>query len=189
MKTRKLGKGKKILLIIGGVLVLLIIGIALFYFTVISPAFVSKPDIEKPSLEGIFNPDGSIKEGAQVTEEFIRYLANELGMYKLHNAPFDDEVPEIIYIVSDDNEVFDIKIIDNNPQVTKGDSDNADLKLTSSKEVVFRLIASEDIPSSALNMQKEGKIEIEPVNDLTTLGLKGYKAVYDSITSTSDHSS
>ena len=182
MKSKKLGKSKKILLVIGGILILLIISIATFYFTVISPAFVSKPDIEKPSLEGIFNPDGSIKEGAQVTGEYIRYLVNELGAYKLHNPPFKDEVPEIVYVVSDDGEVFDVKIINNNPEVIEGDSDTADLKLTSSKEVVFRLIASEDVRGSALNSYEEGEIEIEATNDLTTLGLKGYKAVYDSIT-------
>ncbi|MBN2422440.1 hypothetical protein JXB41_04395 [Candidatus Woesearchaeota archaeon] len=152
------------------------------YFGIISPQFIKKPYIEKPDIIGLDeNSDNLVIE-----DSMVNYIANEIGSYNLHEDPTSGEIPEMEFIVNDFEEVFTVRIIDNIPRTEKGSAANPDLRIIASQPVILDILDSEDIQGRIVKHIEEGDVEIEVLANEATLGMKGYKAVYDSINKNTD---
>ncbi len=160
-------------LVWGVVLCIILFG---FYFTKINNIFAIKPEIEKPELEIDFieqNPGVQIIE-----EEHLEYLANELGSYKLHSSSGEDAV--LVFEVTDVNINFAF-IANGESYVTQDIPANIDLIIKGDQITIARLINSENLVYALQSEFEEGNIEIEIISDETTLAMKGYLSIYESI--------
>jgi hypothetical protein len=167
--------GKKLWWTLGIILVLILV-LAGFYFTQINNVFAQKKNLEKPDVDIsllLSNP------GTQVIfEEHIDYLTNELGVYKLHS--YDDENAVIVFeIVDIDKKIALIK--NGKSHATEDIPDNYDLLIKGEQLVVAELIDSENLSENLIKAVEEGKISVELISDMTTLGLKGFLAIYDEL--------
>lgn len=136
------------------------------YFFIISPVFVSKPEIPKPFFEG------------QVDENHISWMVNELGGYKLHSS-FSAEAPVIEVII--DNLNFAVTTVDNNVIATPGIPNDPDIRIIATIETFSILYYAENIITEAAILYEDGRIQIELLEDMTTLMAKGYMAIYNVI--------
>jgi hypothetical protein len=149
----------------------LTMGIGYVYFFQISPTFVQRPEIENP-----------LSFNGEITFEHITYLLTELEAYKLHNIPFTDEEPIIQVFIYDTNQNFLVKVVNNEFRQTT-DFETPDIKIIALKSTLqgfFEGKNEEDIIVEALS---KGEIKLELIKDEKTLALKGYKILYDKITS------
>ena len=157
----KLGKLGPVVFIIA---LFFILGIGYFYFFQISPTFVNKPTLEKPSQDFL-------------TENHIEFLLNELGAYKLHKDPFTGE-PPYIEIVADEISYY-ITVENNNVKII--DSCEPDLRIYGSTEVLLNIFQSQNLEAEITNLFLQGDLSIEILADEKTLALKGYKTIYDAV--------
>ena len=162
--------GRKKVLVFS-VLMFVIAGLLYTYFFIISPTFVAKPQIEKPTLA----------EGQPVEPKHVQWLVNELGAYKLHNPPFSGKIPEMEMLVTTDNKYFTVTVKQNFPEVSEGRATNPDIRISGSREVVAKLLAAGDIIAEAKKLSDEGKIKLDILKDMTELAAMGYKALYDEL--------
>ena len=146
-----------------------------FYFFVLSPTFIEKPYMEKPSL---YVENASTREEV-IKEEHIRYLVNEMGGYRLHNDPISKTPAEFEFFVNDFNKTYAIRTSENNILVWVGALENPDGRVYTKQETVIRIFLSSNFKKELVRYVKEGKIRAELIADETTLALKGYKTVYD----------
>jgi hypothetical protein len=153
------------------IMMFVIAGALYAYFFIISPTFVTKPVIEKPTLSGT-DP---------VEPEHIEYLVNELGAYKLHNPPLSNRTPVIELVISPGDLYFTVTVENNMPKTTPGRADDPDIRITGSREVVAQLLTAEDLPAEAKRLSDEGKISVEILKDITDLATMGYKSLYDEL--------
>jgi len=142
-----------------------------FYYFNISPTFVEKPYIEKPTLT-------SVGEDT-ITSQHIEYLLNELEAYKLHNTPFTQDKPVIEVYIEDTEQDFFVTVEENKVLISEEEL-KPDIIITSRKEEIINLFNSNsfDLISDAF---LNGDIKIELQNDEKILALKGYKTLYDRI--------
>jgi hypothetical protein len=154
-------------------LILIVIAAILFYvyFFIISPIFVVKPNIQKPTLAA----------GQPVGEEHIEWLVNEFGAYKLHNSPLSGEKSETEILVTPANSYFSVVIENNVPSATAGRATDPDIRLTGARDVVASLLGSDNMIADAKAMSDEGKITLDILKDMSVLIPKGYKALYDEL--------
>jgi len=157
----KLGKLAPVVFILA---LFLILSIGYVYFFQISPTFVNKPELEKPSQEFL-------------TENHVEFLLNELGAYKLHKDPFTGEPPYIEVVV---DEVSYYITVENN-EIKIIEHCDPDLRIYSNPEVLLQMFQSKNIEEEITKLFLEGKISIEILADEKTLALKGYKTIYDAI--------
>ena len=162
-----MGKAKIIIPII---IVVLVLGGLAVYFFLFSPIFISKPAIGKPLMTYDENGNPIIKE------EHIAFLINELGGYKLHDNPFNNERPELDFTV--DGVKYTVTIIDNYPNVRLGQASNPDAGLTISANTVASLVESDNLEEAIANSYESGEIQGQVFKDTDTLVLKGYAALY-----------
>jgi len=162
-------------------LLILIIGLY-FYFTKISPIFVSKPEIEKPILQNLSqatNPstNNSSNQTIQlIKQEHIIFLLNEIEVYKLHNSGAD--IPKIKFIIMDLNKEYFFSV-ENNKIIEIENSLNPDIILKANQNILVEIFNAQNTKDSVISSYNNGKIGIEILADTTTLALKGYKALYD----------
>ncbi|MFH0874533.1 MAG: hypothetical protein V1859_01240 [archaeon] len=168
---------KKQLVVILSILILLCIATGAFYFFVISPTGTKKPFMEKPEFDGLM-----IDSNSPVIEtEHISYVANEIGAYKLHKDLRTGDTPEIEFVIEDTSEVFTLRVIDGNPIVEKISANNPDMKLTTDQATFLKILSSDNINQKIAEEASSGKVGISLIADEVTLGMKGYKAIYDSL--------
>ncbi len=149
------------------VLLLGIIGIGYAYFFVVSPGFVEKPEIEKPAIEKEF------------TEDHVYYFMNELDGYKLHKNPLNNE-PAVVEFDFGSEDLL-IEIQDNEFEATT--KANPDIRIYMSKELMLDILRSSNFEKTLIDLYNSGEIRIEIVSDESTLALKGFKSLYDKLSS------
>ncbi len=153
------------------ILLFLVIGsLAGIYFSFISPAFKKKPNIERPAQIG-------------VDEHAISYIANEIDAYKLQKDPTTGSVPEIEFHVTDTGRTYSLRVIDGIPTTDEVDAIAPDLRISADSSVMIELLGSEDMSGSLVDLARQGKIGLEVMASEKTLALKGYKAIYDALSS------
>ncbi len=162
-------------LVFGAIAIVIIIGIIFFlYFFVLSPSFVTKPNIPKPTLVS----------ADEIKPENINWALNEVGAYKLHSSMYFFGEPAVIEsVVTDKGQVFSTTITNNYPTTTQGPAINPDIRFTMDSQSFTELYANSDILSKAKEMQKAGLVNIEILKDEAALAAKGYKVIYDSMKS------
>tara|TARA_Y100000034_G_C6903295_1_gene418439 strand:+ start:3526 stop:4032 length:507 start_codon:yes stop_codon:yes gene_type:complete len=158
------------------VFLILVLSGALFYFTQINNIFAVKPDVEKPEINLEFIEENP---GIQVIEEeHLEYLANEFGSYKLHSSSGEDAV--LVFEMTDVRISFAL-IINGDAHITQDIPGIIDLIIRGEQLVIARLIESDDLISALQEEIQAGNIEIELISDETTLAMKGYLAIYESL--------
>jgi len=162
-------KSKKVLIVI----LIVILIVAFFgYFFVLTPSFVTKPNISKTLLSS----------SAEIESSHINWILNEVGAYKLHSGMyFTGEASIIESVITDLNKVFTTTITNNVPSTIEGSSTNPDIRFVMTANNFAKLYATSDILTNAQQMRKNGEISIEILKSEASLATKGYKAIYDSL--------
>jgi len=148
------------------IIVIAAVAVAIFYFTVISPIFVSKPSIQRPEL------------GANIETANVNWLSNELGAYMLH-PDLSGNPPMFQIKLSDTNDVFTVRVVNNVPSTETGQTAEPDIKMTMSSGTFRELYEATDFTAKVNELYNAGSITVELLKDTTTLAFKGYKGVYD----------
>jgi len=141
------------------------------YFFIISPAFVSKPNMEKPEMN---MSNDSLQQGVVKSEHLI-FLLNEMGAYKLHNSITGGK-PLISFSLNNQQYYFTIK---NNNIIPAVDLSNPDIKIETDSNTVIQIYNSTNIEETVLTNYNNGNIKVQLLTDIATLALKGYKSLYD----------
>ena len=154
-----------------GILIVLVLVAVIFVYYATAVNNV-KPDIKNPISE---NAGSEII----ISEEYISYLLNEIGAYKLHNPPLSNDMPKINLKV--DELEFKAEIDNGYPRTNKGNWDKADIKITTTKKEVTGAIKSN--PKEYMkNSVSSGKTEIKLEAGYTELFSKGYLTLYHDLT-------
>lgn len=163
------------------VLFALILTSTSFFYKFISPIGIQKPELQSPApfTQKEINQD-TIKQ-VKIDEDFIAYSANEIGAYKLHNDPRTGEPARIEFVISDINKVYTVRIKDNVPVAYEGRVDNPDIRLTMDKLTFLKMVTSQNFDQEIATAVSQGKVTVEVLASEVTVGLKGYKAIYDAI--------
>lgn len=160
------------------VIVTFLLAGSVFYFKYVSPAFVAKPEIERPEVTYLgLEP----KNSTVIEEAHVQYMANEMGGYMLHADPITHEEAVMELKMTSTGETFTIKVAENIPEVTRGQATKPDLRLSTDQETMIKILQAEDFNQKILESVNEGKVTLEILTDEKTLALKGYKAIYDSL--------
>ncbi|MBD3259036.1 hypothetical protein GF371_00215 [Candidatus Woesearchaeota archaeon] len=171
LKLKKKARRKLIISIISIIIIIMIVSSVFVYFFYISPVFIRKPYIEKPVLS---------EEDPMITSEHITYIVNELGGYKLHGGPLG-KAAQMELFLSDINKRFTITVEDHNIFTVGGNAPNPDIRLNAPEEVFIDLIRAEDLMAKAKELVGLEIVSIDPLLDETVLAMKGYKAIYDTL--------
>lgn len=110
-------------------------------------------------------------------ESFVLYLLASIEAYKLHNTPFSSETPKIEFYISDD--VYNAEIIKGSINVKKGEIDDEDITITTTKEEGVKMLLDENYIDDSF---KEGKSSAELIAGKLELAAKGYLEIYDNFT-------
>lgn len=149
-----------------------ILGLGYVYFFIVSPTFIEKPTIEKPT----------ILENEPISEEQLFYVMNEINAYKLHNDPFTNEPPIIEFVIEDESTLIGVE---DNDYISL-DSGEPDLKIYLDEKDLFELLQEDNFEETILEKYNNDEIDIKIIADEATLALKGYKSIYDKIASSSN---
>ena len=116
--------------------------------------------------------------GFEITPEFISYLLNEVGAWKLHKNPLTLEKPVINFQI--DGESF-YSQIGREIESKTGLSENADLQFNSNKKDLIEALMSKNPEAVFRNSLTNGKTQVEIFSSQSELFSKGYLALYDSL--------
>ena len=114
----------------------------------------------------------------EVTPEFISYLLNEVGAWKLNKNPLTFEKPIINFKI--DGEEF-YSEIGREIESKRGLSENADIQFNSNKRDLIEALISEDPEAVFKNSLENGKTQVEIFASQPELFSKGYLALYESL--------
>lgn len=114
----------------------------------------------------------------EVTPEFISYLLNEIGAWKLHRNPLTFEKPIINFKIGQDTFYSEVGSEIN---TKRGLSDKADLQFDTSKEEIVSTLASKDHKSSFKKSVTSGKTTVQILAGEAELFSKGYASLYNSL--------
>jgi hypothetical protein len=148
--------------------ILLLLAVGYFYFFQLSPVFVNKPVIEKPTT----------LENKEIYFIHIAYLLNELDAYKLHKEAFTGELAVIEVYIKDTGQHFFVQV--NEGKLIGIEVGKPDLVISTKKETLFRIFEG-DIEKRVFSAVSDGSITLNLISDEKTLALKGYKVIYDKI--------
>jgi len=141
------------------------------YFFIISPSFVSKPNIEKPWM----NLSNESLQQEVVKSEHLIFLLNEMGAYNLHNSIIGGK-PLISFSFGNQQYYF---TVEHKNIISTTDILNPDIKIETTQETIMQIYGSTNIKEAVLADYKNGKIGVELLAGMPTLALKGYKSLYD----------
>ena len=167
-KEIKKSKGSKKKLIIIVAVLAVIASASYLYFFIISPTFVAKPFLEKPTLA----------ENEEIGEDHINWVVNELGGYKLHPSPLGGD--PVIELVIEGN-TFTVTTSGNNVLSSLGTPSDPDIRITANREAFERILSADDAQEEIIDLFMEGAVGFEMIKDEATLALKGYKGIYDEL--------
>jgi len=114
----------------------------------------------------------------EVTPEFISYLLNEVGAWKLHKNPLTLEKPVINFKIGGESFYSEIG---REIESKKGLNDDADLQFNSNKRDLIEALISEDPEAVFRNSLTNGKTQVKIFSSQSELFSKGYLALYDSL--------
>jgi len=148
------------------VIIVIVAVLCYAWFFIISPTFVTKPDIPKPAL------------AEAPAAGNVNWAVNELGSYKLHPS-LSGEPAVMEIVVTDAGKTFTSTTTNNVPVTTEGPATDPDIRLKLVSADFARLYNAADPADEAAALYNEGKAQVELLKDATTLAAKGYKAIYD----------
>lgn len=148
-------------------IIIVIMAVLIASYFMFSPSR-QKPAIEKPSLES----------NVTISESHAEYLANELGVYKLHSS-VTGEQPEIELVVG--GKIFVVTLNNSRPLAAEGRAKSPDVRMATDMQSIASIFTAKNMTQEIISLYKEGKIGIELLKDEATLFLKGYKDVYDAL--------
>jgi hypothetical protein len=130
----------------------------------------------------VANPEGSTTQVSideiEITPEFISYLLNEVGAWKLHKNPLTFEKPVINFKI--DGEEFSSEI-SREIKSKRGLNENADLQFNGNKRDVIEALMNENPEAVFKNSLTNGKTQVEIFASQPELLAKGYLSLYDSL--------
>jgi hypothetical protein len=148
------------------ILIVILCG-GLFYY-VFSPISVNKPILEKPLI---------IDAQEKINSSHVEYLFNEIGFFNLHNKPLSSDKPQIEVLVGE--KYYAVSVENNRVNAVEGRISNPDLRVKMAREDLVLILQSDNLQEIIAGLAKSNKIQVEPVADMETLALKGYKSLLD----------
>ncbi len=118
-------------------------------------------------------------EDIEITPDFISYLLNEVGAWKLHKNPLTLSKPIINFKIADKS--FYSVITKGKIETLAGLSDNQDIEFITSKEEVVKSIMSDKPVDIFKSFIEAGTTRIEQVSSQADLYAKGYLALYNEL--------
>lgn len=164
------------------IIFILIAGAMLYFlfYDIPDKPFVSKPNTSllNPTIQDSKSAQGQISYN--IEPDYLTYILNELGAYKLHDTPISKEQPFIGFVVDDTN--FVSSIDDNEIKTIESQIGTVDLIFYTTAEEVIKSIDSENIGESFKESINSGSSSFEVISDKQTLFLKGYLELYKTLT-------
>jgi len=133
---------------------------------------------ESPKKEELTKPQ---VQDHNITEEFFNYILNDLGAYKLHNAPLSSSPPKIKFVV--DGEIYTSEVKEGNISTVKTDTNEEDIKFTTTTSEIINAVNSPNMKEYFKSSLNDGKITMELKASQTELLSKGYLSIYSELTS------
>jgi hypothetical protein len=165
---------KIVLSLVISVVVILLLILALFLFYALAPTSYQKNDIPKPISLG--NGEGANLSQIVINENYISYVLNDLGCYKLKSYLQDS--PKILVLV--DDEKFNSEVIKGNITTRKGEISNEDIKIiTTKQEVINSILYGSNYMQESVSA---GNTTLELKASYTKLFAKGYLLLYKELT-------
>lgn len=169
IKRKKISRMKILLTILGIVILVLLIGSVFVYFVYIAPFWITKPAVEKIELTDT------------LAEEHFNYIFNEIGAYKLHDAPLGGTPAQIELYIVNIMKRYTVTIPDRKATTFLGTAPDPDIRISINEKELIELYNAEDVAAKAKELVEANSIAIERIKDEAVLASKGYKAVYDKI--------
>lgn len=167
---------RRIWFVLGIIFVILIVIGMFLYFAMATP--------QKPRTgTEILNPiEGLTKEQAilQFNKDYISYLVFAIGGWKLHNPPLSDDTPKIKIVA--DSDTYVSEIIQGQISTHKGDIENEDIIIRTTKEEIVDIISSDNREEKVKESVSAGRTALELKAGYTTLFSKGYLSIYKDLT-------
>jgi len=114
----------------------------------------------------------------EITPEFLSYLLNEIGAWKLKRNPINMESPMIGFEISGEKYY---SVIGNKIETFEGENGKVDIRFVADKTEISGALLSGNPAESVRSSVISGKISVQPVSDEKVLFLKGYLSLYDSL--------
>jgi len=183
----KWAKTKKVFVILGIVVLILVVlgGMFLFgFFSGKSQIILTNPInsviVENTNEAGEVNIAAVLAQGIiEFDENYINYILAALGVGNLHKSIIYGN-PFIEFSL--DNEVWSSELVKGALNTQKQVIDNEDLKVKISKEEAVRALLSPDINQFMKDSVADGGTQIEMVAGKTELFTKGYLDMYSQLT-------
>lgn len=167
-------------LIISLVLLLGLVAGMFFFYTTSSPNY-EKNDISNPFLSTNVTVNTSnmiVKQDIIINEDHITYLLNEMGAYNLKS--YLGNPPKIEVQVS--QEIFNSEIKEGVITTRKGEIDDEDIRIITSKEELIKIATSQNTKEYIKQSVSSGNTKVEMVAGYSELFAKGYLNLYTEIT-------
>lgn len=169
-------KNKKILIIL--IAISLIIAALLFY-----PAITGQIIGNQQNANNLKNPVvGLSDEQAKKNfdESYIKYLLYRINADELKNLPFSSDTPKIE--IKLDEETYNAEIIKKSVKVGKGEIENEDIVIRTTKEEIIKTMREEQYLATSF---KDGLTSIQLITTKTELFGKGYLQLYQELSAKS----
>ncbi|MBT3642811.1 hypothetical protein HN604_03755 [archaeon] len=127
------------------------------------------------NVVGLGVGDLSDIESIEITPEFISYLLNEVGVWRLHAHPITFEKPLIITQLDDK---YFSSTIGEGIETIVGSGQEADVQIGLSKEILMEILSTDEPEEIVRNYLDNGEILVTPLAGETTLLAKGYLKLY-----------
>ena len=177
LRQNKKRSSKIIILVIFILLILAFIGAGGIYY------FLFSNGKEESKIEGggkvLNNPAKglSLEEAVEkFNDEYIKFLLVAIKAGNLHNPPFSSDIPKIE--ISLGEEIYHGTVTDNKISVGKGQIEDEDIILYSSREEIVKIMKDKDYVKNSF---ENGLASIELKTDKLELYSKGYLDIYDEL--------
>lgn len=164
---------KVTLILICGIVAVVLLILASLLYLIFAKSGNVKNNLSNP-LSGVNDTSLIVIE-----ERHVAYVLNEIGAYQLKNSLSSDK-PRIEVVFG--GEKFASEVNGGVISVKKGESENPDLRITTTRDEIIEAILSSDIKEYMKTSVSSGKTSIEMVAGYTTLLVKGYLSIYQEMT-------
>lgn len=174
-EERKPKKQKKTLIISLTIIAMLIIAAVVVY------SFYPKQSSSSGGGTGSKNPVVNLSDeeaAQQFDESFVRYLLYSIDADELHKPPLSSNTPKIEMQI--ETEIFNAEIRENVIYIKKGNIENEDIIITTTKEEAIKMLRDTNYVSESFN---SGLSQIQLIAPETTLFAKGYLSLYNQFSS------
>ena len=175
---KKADKPKKIL-IASLIIILILVTLSSITYSIILKN--EKQDLTNPFTGFVIQNNEGVKiqkESLEITPEYITFILNELGAYKLHKNPLTFKDPVISFKIG---ETYFTSTVKKEIKTTLGKSSDADIELLGTREEIIRIIGSRDQKKEVKSSISEGKIKLNLLASEAELFSKGYLKIYDGL--------